>query len=156
MNWRPKLLAISLGEVWGRPMKVIHLFFSVRPDLPSIPFIVRHNPVLSVLWYMLSTNYLHCLILWSDVPLVISSFIVDSRCEEGSCMRRSCRSSIMTRITTGLVVCIAYLFQWGYDCKHPSIVSLGTNSRLSGNQLEDDRSSACVLSLAFIRSMRLM
>ena len=52
----------------------------------------------------------------------------------------------------GLVACIAYVFQWGYDGKQPSIVSLGTTSRLSGNQLEDDGSSPCVLSLACIGS----
>ena len=29
-----------------------------------------------------------------------------------------------------LVVCIAYVFQWGYDGKQPSIVSLGTTFRV--------------------------
>ena len=48
----------------------------------------------------------------------------------------------------GLVACKAYVFQWGYDEKQPSIVSLGTTSRLSGNQLEDDGSSVCILSHA--------
>ena len=56
------------------------------------------------------------------------------------------------RSPLGLVACVAYVFQWGYDGKQSSIVSLGTTSRLSGNQLEDDGSSACVLSLACIRS----
>ena len=51
----------------------------------------------------------------------------------------------------GLVACKSYVFQWGYDVNQPSIVWLGTTSRLSGNQLEDDGSSACVLSLAYIR-----
>ena len=50
------------------------------------------------------------------------------------------------RSPLGLVACVAYVFQWGYDGKQPSIVSLETASRLSGNQLEDDGSSACVLS----------
>ena len=45
----------------------------------------------------------------------------------------------------GLVACKTYVFQWGYDGNQPSIVSLGTTSRLSGNQLEDDGSSVCVL-----------
>ena len=40
----------------------------------------------------------------------------------------------------------------GYDGKQPSIVSLRTTSRLSGNQLEDDGISVCVLSLACIGS----
>ena len=35
-----------------------------------------------------------------------------------------------------LVAYIAYVFQWGYDGKQPSIVSLGTTSRLSGNSDE--------------------
>ena len=46
-----------------------------------------------------------------------------------------------------LVACKAHVFQWGYDGNQPSIVSLGTTSRLSANQLEDDGSSVCVLSL---------
>ena len=56
------------------------------------------------------------------------------------------------RSQLGLVACKAYVFQWEYDGKQPSIVSLGTTSRLSGNQLEDDGSSVCVLSLACIGS----
>ena len=124
-------------------------FSAVCLDLPSIPLIVRHNLVLSVLWSMLLTNSLHRLLLRSDVALVISSFIVDSRGEAGSSLRRSSRSSIMAKIS---VACKAYVFQWGYDGKRPSKVSLGTTSRLSGNQLEDDGSSVCVLSLACIGS----
>ena len=132
-------------------MKVIPSFSAVCLDLPSIPLIVRHNLVLSVLWSMLSTNSLHCLLLWSDVALVISSFIVGSRGEAGSCLRRSSRSSIMVKISAGTCFAYrAYVFQWGYDGKQPSIVSLGTTSRLSGNRLEDDGSSVCVLSLACI------
>ena len=55
----------------------------------------------------------------------------------------------MAKISTG--TCIAHVFQWGYDGKQPSIVSLGTTCRLSGSQLEDDGSSACVLHLALYR-----
>ena len=57
----------------------------------------------------------------------------------------------MARIYAGLVACIAYVFQWGYDGNQPSIVSIGATSRLSGNLLEDDGSSACVLSLTCVR-----
>ena len=67
-------------------------------------------------------------------------------------MRRLSRASIMDKMSAGPFACIAYVFQWGYDRKQPSIVSLGTTSRLSGNQLEDDGSSVCVLSLACIGS----
>ena len=131
-------------------MKVIPSFSAVCLDLPSIPLIVRHNLVLSVLWSMLSTNSLHCLLLWSDVALVISSFIVGSRGEAGSCLRRSSAPPSWLKSQLGLVAYRAYVFQWGYDGKQPSIVSLGTTSRLSGNRLEDDGSSVCVLSLACI------
>ena len=62
------------------------------------------------------------------------------------------RFSTMAKISAGIFACIAYVFQWGYDGKQPSIVSLGPISRLSGNQMEDDRSSVCVLCLACIGS----
>ena len=39
-----------------------------------------------------------------------------------------------------------------HDEKLLSMVSLGTRSRLFGNQLQDDGSSACVLSLAYMVS----
>ena len=100
---------------------------------------------------MVSTNCLHCLILLSDVALAISSFIVDSQGEAGpACV---CRGTPL-----GLVACIAYAFQWGYDGKQPSIVSLETTSRSSGNQLEDDESSACLylVQSAFLRLTQVM
>ena len=56
------------------------------------------------------------------------------------------------RSPQGLVACVSYVFQWGYDGKQPTIVSLGTSSRISGNQLEDEGSSACILSRACIQS----
>ena len=97
-------------------MKVMPSFSAVCLDLPSIHLIVRHNLVLSVLWPVLSTNSLHCLLLSSDVALVISSFVVDSRGEAGSGLRRSSRSSIMTKISAG-TCCVykAYVFQLGYE-----------------------------------------
>ena len=96
VNGRLKLLAISLGEVF-------------LGGIASTPFIVRHNLVLSVLWSMLSTNSLHCVRLCSDVALVISSFIADSRGEAGSCLRRSSRSSIMAKIFNG--TCCVYILR---------------------------------------------
>ena len=112
---------------------------------------VHHNLVLSVLWSMLSTNSCHCLLLRSDVALVISSFIVDSRGEVGSCWRGRLTPPSWLRSPLGLVACVVSVFQRGYDEEQPSIVSLGTTSRLSDNQLEDDESSACILYLACIR-----
>ena len=89
---------------------------------------------------MLSTNYFHCLLLKSDVALVISSFVVDGRARWcPACV--GCLAPSWPGSPLGIVACIAYVFQWGYDRKQPSIVSLGTTSRLSGNQLEDDGSS---------------
>ena len=101
VNWRLKLLAIRLGEVWDLPVNVMPSFSAVCLDLPSIPLVVLHSLVLSVLWSMLSTNSLHYLLLWFDVALVISSFIVNSRGEAGSCLRRLSRFSIMAKISTG-------------------------------------------------------
>ena len=46
-------VAIILGEVWGLPVKVMPSFSAVCFNLSSIPLIVRHNLVLSVLWSML-------------------------------------------------------------------------------------------------------
>ena len=60
-----------------------------------------HLGAVGAVVYMLSMNSLHRLLLWSDVALVISSFIVDSRGEAGSCLRSSSRSSIMAKISTG-------------------------------------------------------
>ena len=83
---------------------------------------------------------------------MISSFIVDRRGEaDPVCVCRLAPPSWLLSLL-GFVVCKAYVFQWGYDGKQPSIVSLETPSRVSGNQLEDDRRSVCVLSLACIRS----
>ena len=76
--------------------------------------------------------------------MTLSSFIVDSR---GRLASPSWPISPL-----GIVACIAYVVQWGYDGKQPSIMSLGTSSRLSDNQLEDDGRSACVISLACIGS----
>ena len=135
VNWRLKLLAIRLGEVWGLHMNVILSFSAVCLDLSSIYLIVRHNLVLSVLWSMLSINSLHCLLLWSDVAFLTAGMRRDHAC--------ICRinSPPWPGIPLGLVACIAYVFQWGYDGNQPPMVSLGTTSSISGNQLEDDRSS---------------
>ena len=68
-------------------------------------------------------------------------------------MCRPARSSIMAKISAE--TCCVYSLRlpaMRYDGKQPSIVSLGTTSRISGNQLEDDGSSVCVLSLACIGS----
>ena len=69
--------------------------------------------------------------------LVISSFVSTAGARrDPACVCRLAPPSWL-RYPLGLVACVAYVFQWGYDGKQPSIVSL-----------EDDGSSACVLSLA--------
>ena len=140
-----ELFAIILGEVWGLPVKVIASFSAVCLDLPSSHLIVRHNLVLSVMWSMLSTNSLHC--LWRSHH----SLSTAGARRDPVCIGRLAPPAWL-RSPLGLVACKAYVFQWGYDGKQPSIVSFGTTSRLSGNQLEDYGSSVCVLSLARIGS----
>ena len=67
-------------------------------------------------------------------------------------VNRLARDKRWLRSPLGLVVCTSYVFQWGYDGKQPSVVSLRTTSRLSGKQLEDDGSLVCVQSPACIGS----
>ena len=87
---------------------------------------------------------------------MISSFIVDSRARrDPACVVRLAPSSWL-RSPLGLVACKAYVFQWRYDRNQHSIVSLGITSRLSGNQLEVDVSSVCVLSLTCIGPVSLL
>ena len=77
-----------------------------RRAVLSNPLIVHHNLVMSVLWS-------------SDVALVISSFIVDSRENAGSCLRRSLALLSWPGYPLGLAACIAYVFQCGYDINQP-------------------------------------
>ena len=49
-----------LCEGWGLPMNVIPPFSSVCLDFPSIPLMVRHNLLLSVMWFMLSSFLIRC------------------------------------------------------------------------------------------------
>ena len=114
-----------------------------------IPLIVRLKLVLSVLWSMLPTNSLHC--LFFVIRCRFRDLIIHCRQRDPVFVGRLAPPSWL-RYPLGLVACKAYVFQWGYDGKQPSIVSLGTTSRLSGNQLEDVGSSSCVLSLASIGS----
>ena len=93
------------------------------------------------------------------LPL-LSSFVIQGRFGDliihctniVDSLRRSSRSSIVAKISARTCCVYSLVLQWVYDEKQPSIVSLGTTSRLSGNQLEDEGSSACVLSLAYIGS----
>ena len=111
-------------------------------DGPSQPSVV--GPVVYVLNEFIPLSYFVIRCRFVDLSI---------HCQQpGSCLRRSYRSSIMAKISTGTFASIAYVFQWGYDGKQPSIVSLGTTSHLSGNQVEYVGSSACVLSLTYIRS----
>ena len=134
-------------------------FSAVWLDLPSVPSTVRHNMVLSVLWSMLSTNYriISTIFFYDPMSLWWShhSLSASGARRDHACVDRLAPPTWL-RSLLGLVACVSYVFQWGYDEKQPSIVSLGTTSRLSGNQLEDDEISACVLSLSCIRPISLL
>ena len=99
----------------GLHVKVMPSFSSVCLDLPSIPLIVRHSLVLSFLWSMLSTNSLNC--LGRQQFSQLSCFVIRCRfgdliihCRQpwrcGILLRRSSRSSIMTKISAG--TCCVY------------------------------------------------
>ena len=65
---------------------------------------------------MLSINSLHCLLLLSHHSLSTARARRDPVCTGRLAPPSWLRSPL------GLVVCKAYVFQWGYDGKQPSIV----------------------------------
>ena len=111
VNWRLQLLTISFGEVWGLHVKVMPSFSAACLDLPSIPLIVRHCLVLSVLWSMLSANSFHCLLLRSDVVWWSHHSVSTAGARrDPACVGRLASPSWL-RSTLGLVACKAYVFQ---------------------------------------------
>ena len=68
-------------------------FSAVRFALPSIPLIVLHSLVISVLWSMFSTKSLHFCRLCSQMRFWMSLFSLSSSGEVQSLLRRSVSSS---------------------------------------------------------------
>ena len=71
------------------PLKEIASFSVVRFALPSIPLIVLHSLVISVLWSMFSTKSLHFCRLCSQMRFWMSLFSLGSSGEVRSLLRRS-------------------------------------------------------------------
>ena len=83
------------------PLKEIASFSAVRFALPSIPLIVLHSLVISVLWSMFSTKSLHFCGLCSQMRFWMSLFSLGSSGEVRSLLRRSSRLVITSSISAG-------------------------------------------------------
>ena len=87
------------------PLKEIASFSAVRFALSSIPLIVLHSLVISVLWSMFSTKSLHFCRLWSQMRFWMSVFSLGSSGEVRSLLRRSSRLVITSSISAGTGSC---------------------------------------------------
>ena len=118
-------------------------FSAVCLDFPSIPMIAATT------WCYLSCGLCSQRIL-STAFFVVRCCFGDLiiRCgqpgRDGILFRLVVLLLHISKISAGTCCVYSYVFQWGYDGKQPSLLSLGTTSRLSGNQLEDDGSSVCL------------
>ena len=83
------------------PLKEIASFSAVRFALPSIPLIVLHSLVISVLWSMFSTKSLQFCRLCSQMRFWMSLFSLGSSGEVQSLLRRSYRLVITSSISAG-------------------------------------------------------
>ena len=83
------------------PLKEIASFSAVRFALPSIPLIVLHSLVISVLWSMFSTKSLHFCRLCSQMRFWMSLFSLGSSGEMRSLLRRSSRLVNTSSISAG-------------------------------------------------------
>ena len=95
------LAASCLDDENEIPLKEIASFSAVRFALPSIPLIVLHSLVKSVLWSMFSTKSLHCFRLCSQMRFWISLFSLGSSGEVRSLLLRSYRVVITSSISAG-------------------------------------------------------
>ena len=82
-------------------LKEIASFSAVRFALPSIPLIVLHSLVISVLWSMFSTKSLHFCRLCSQMRFWMSLFSLGSSDEVQSLLRRSSHLLITSIISAG-------------------------------------------------------
>ena len=91
LNCLLNLAASCVDDENEIPLKEIASFSTVRFALPSIPLIVLHSLVISVLWSMFSTKSLHFCRLCSQIHFWMSLFSLGSSGEVRSLLRRSSR-----------------------------------------------------------------
>ena len=91
LNCLLNLAASCVDDENEIPLKEIASFSAVRFVLPSIPLIVLHSLVISVLWSMFSTKSLHFCRLCSQMRFWMSLFSLGSSGEVRSLLRRSSR-----------------------------------------------------------------
>ena len=101
LNCLLNLAASCVDDENEIPLKEIASFSAVRFALPSIPLIVLHSLVISVLWSMFSTKSLHFCRLCSQMRFWKSLFSLGSSCEVRSLLRRSSRLVITSSISAG-------------------------------------------------------
>ena len=105
VNWRLKLLAISLAEggvSYEGDTLILLGFYGNFFDRPP-----QHGAVGPVVYAL--NDSLHCLLLYTDVALAISSFSVDSGARWGpACVGRLAPPS-WPGTPLGLIACIAYV-----------------------------------------------
>ena len=89
LNCLLNLAASCVDDENEIPLKEIASFSAVRFALPSILLIVLHSLVISVLWSMFSTKYLHFCRLCSQMRFWMSLFSFGSSGEVRSLLRRS-------------------------------------------------------------------
>ena len=101
LNCLLTLAASCLDDENEIPLKDIASFSTVRFALPSIPLIVLHSLVISVLSSMFSTKSLHFFRLCSQMRFWMSLFSLGSSGEVRSLLRRSSRLVITSSISAG-------------------------------------------------------
>ena len=99
LNCLLSLAASCLDDENEIPLKEIASFSSVRFALPSIPVIVLHSLVISVLWPIFSTKSLHFFRLCSQMRFWMSLFSLGSSGEVRSLLRRLSRPVIISSIS---------------------------------------------------------
>ena len=95
------LAASCLDDENEIPLKEIDSCYAVHFALPSIPLIVLHSLVISVLWSMFSTKSLRFFRLCSQMLLWMSLFSLGRSDEVWSFLRRSSRLVITSSISAG-------------------------------------------------------
>ena len=103
LNCLLNLAASCVDDENEIPLKEIASFSAVRFALPSIPLIVLHSLVISVLWSMFSTKSLNFCRLCSQMRFWMSLFSLGSSGEVRSLLWRSSRLVITSSISAGTV-----------------------------------------------------